>query len=434
VPATTIPREARIRALLDWLDGHGTRLARCRVVAVPGQGAGMVATEDMQEDDEILFVPRELWLTVKTRHTPYGRVLRHVEKSASFLPGGMSRLALLLALERERPDSYFAPYLAELPSPSIPDGLPEEDLAELQSAEAAAWVVEQRDEAAREHALLAETLPARFPDLFPEGLFGLDTWRWAYGHSLQRSFSVDIDGEEVWVQVPGMGFCNHDAQAHNTYYAEEDGWLFEAGRPWRAGEAITIDYGSDKSSLDFFLYYGFVPPANPNDRVRIRLALDPADPDHGAKRAALDESGLRDECLLGADGEVPTSFLDAATLCGLDSAAFHDDDWDWEDPRHERRTLDALAAALRDRLAALPTSVAEDLALLDDPARQGFDRAMVAYRLAFKEVLVSAAESIERRSEDLRVGAREPNEVVPDPEEDGVYELAVFEIPWPPRG
>ncbi len=147
----------------------------------------------------------------------------------------------------------------------------------------------------------------------------------------------------------------------------------------------------------------------------------------------LEESGLRDECVVGADGVLPTSFLDGAILCGLDHEAFHDDGWSWEDPVHEPRTLDALAAGVRTQADALPTSLAEDGALLAGSTLQDFDRAIVAYRHAFKALLASAADGMERQAAELRAGTREPQAVVPDADESGVYEMVSVDLPWPPE-
>ena len=81
-----------------------------------------------------------------------------------------------------------------------------------------AWIDEQTAESSTESTGLRAWLAERQPDApRPSNA----AWAWALGHVMQRTFSVDHEGDEVWVLVPGMDLCNHADDPNAQYYAEE---------------------------------------------------------------------------------------------------------------------------------------------------------------------------------------------------------------------
>ncbi|MDJ0976065.1 MAG: SET domain-containing protein-lysine N-methyltransferase [Planctomycetota bacterium] len=423
----TAPPATPLAALLDWLDAHGAVLPGCRAAPVPGMGVGLIASHDLAVGDVILSIPPALWMTRKSKHTRFGPVIAFAEAEQLF-SHTMSRLALLLLLERAMPDSFFAPYLASLDTPSMPFDVAPDGPASPQSADLVAWVQEQARTTVEECLRLGAMLPAKFPDLVPPDAFHLESWRWAYGHAVQRSFSVDIDEEEVWVMVPGMDLCNHSSTVRNGYYAEEHGWQLEATRAWRKGEQIHIHYGPEKTSADFFLYYGFVPEPNPNDRVTLELVLDSSDPCHAEKTAALDVLGLSSSCRVGPDGVLPPAFRNAAVLWSLDASAFRADRLDFSDPRYEAAALERVAGAIDAHIDALPTTLADD-----EEALAGSELAydlwpIVAYRVAFKRVLEGARVGLRQHVGRLRAGHAVPNDPQPG-EAEGTHALVTVKVP-----
>lgn len=418
---------APLRALLDWLDRHGAVLPGCRAEPISGMGIGLVAARDLEVGDLILSIPPALWMTRKTKHTRYGPVLAFAQEEGLY-SHSMSELALLLLLERRTPDSFFAPYLAALDAPSMPFDVALEGPGAVQSDDLVGWVQEQARTTVEECLRLGAMLPARFPDQVPAGAFTVDAWRWAYGHAVQRSFSVDIEDEEVWVMVPGMDLCNHSSLVRNGYYAEADGWQLEATQPWRAGDQIRIHYGPEKTSADFFLYYGFVPEPNPNDRITLQLTLAPEDPNHDEKEAALEVLGLSTTCRVGADGILPAAFRNACVLWSLDATTFRSDTIDFSDPRHEARGLELVAAALHRHGERLPTRLEHDEALLTAETAAPADRPALAYRIAFKRTLAAAEASLRARAQGLRDGRLMPNDPAPG-EAEGTHALLTVQVP-----
>jgi len=156
-----------------------------------------------------------------------------------------------------------------------------------------------------------------------------------------------------------------------------------------------------------------VPAENRNDRVALRLGLDPTDPDREAKEAALEVLGLDRECLLAADGVLPTAFANAAVLWHLASADFRTEATDFRHPRFESRALTRIADALEETLANHPTTLEDDSATLPSIPGEGWRRPLVAYRVAYKRVLHEAHDAIRARAAGLRDGTVTPGEDVP---------------------
>ncbi len=331
-------------ALLAWLRDHGSRFPGSAPATIEGMGLGLTAATDLAIEDPILFVPRDLWLTRKTTHTAQHALLESLPEDR--LPHTMVRLALLLVLEREEPDSFFRPYLDSLGEPTLPGVLTTQQRELLAGLPLLGWIEEQHTSFASEWRDLHAWLGTAHPDAAARCGNDPRVWSWALGHVMQRCFSVDLEGDEVWVIVPGMDLCNHADEPNAQYFAEDDGWYLEATRPIPRGEQITIRYGSTKTSTDLLLYYGFVTPRNSNDRIKLTLELAPDDPDAAEKRAAIDVLGLTTESLVDASGHVPTAFLNAVILWGLESAAFRNEAPDLEDDKLAVAALERVAEAV----------------------------------------------------------------------------------------
>ena len=390
-------------------------------------GTGMVASRDLEEEDRILTIPRSLWITRKLRRTRYKAVHDWAHEKGLF-SHSMARLALLLLLEHQDPDSFFRPYFDALGDPTLPTTLTPSELAEVQDPKLAGWIREQADTLAQDCVRLATRLPARFPDLVGPDTVREDRWHWAYGHAVQRTFTVDHEGDEVWVMLPGMDLCNHASDMRNGYYVDDDAWHLEATDPVERGAPITINYGSNKNSADFLLYYGFVPEGNANDRVHLQLELDTEDPDHAEKLAAIDVLGLDTECHVGADGLIPTSFLNALVLWSLDHETFAAGGKDFRSPAFDAPACLHLARALETVLSAYPTSISADEQALRQASFGDWRRALIQYRIGYKRLLRDAAAALRQHANRRVVGIAERTERRAD-EDRARYALLDVSVP-----
>lgn len=392
-----IPDE--LQHLLTWLQRHGARFDACEARPVPGRGIGLVATRVLEQGEEILFVPRQLWLTRKTRHASCGPLIELAHERGLFAHT-MGRLAFLLALESLDPNAFFRPYFDALREPTLPFALADDERAALQGLRFAAWVDTQGRELEEEWSKLSALLHEAAPGSPLAAGFTRDVYAWAYGHVIERSFTVDHEGDEVWVMVPGMDLCNHVSGAPKSYYTQPEGWILESGRHLADGEPICISYGDDKTSRHFLLYYGFIFEGNPNDTLTMRVDV-PTDTELDAARSALIEGlGLVTRCRVDPQTEVPRVFLNALLIASMDDASFADaaspdgSPPDWSDPVHTRRALELIEATLQARLDALPTTLDDDRELLASGSLpEGLDR-YVRYRVVCKTLLAGVRDRV----------------------------------------
>jgi hypothetical protein len=424
---TPTPAAGPKAALLRWLEQHGARFPGCAPVEVPGMGTGLVASRDLAVDDTVLSIPRNLWFTRKSRHVRYAPVLTYALEKELF-SHSMARLALLLLLERQDPKSFFRPYLDALPDPTLPVTLTPAEQAELQEPQLGEWIEEQGTTVRTDCTRLREALPARFPESIRADTITPETWLWAYGHAVQRTFSVDLEGEEVWVLLPGMDLCNHASSPQTGYFVDDAGWQLEATEAIPAGAPVTISYGPTKNSADFFLYYGFVPEDNPNDRVRLQLRLDPADRDHADKQAAVEVLGLDTECYVAEDGVIPTSFLNAVVLWSLDHETFATGGKDFQSPEFDAPAYLHLARTLEGRLSEFATTLAADEQQLEHVGFAGWRRHLILYRIAYKRLLRDAAAAMRRHANRRVVGVATRAQRLAD---EDTARYALFDVPVP---
>ncbi len=384
---------------------------------------GLVATRPIEPDASVVIIPSSIWFTRKTPHTRH----RPIVDAAQVLPlfsHSMSRLALLLALEHRDPDSFYRPYLDALGAPTVPYELTASERDALQGLPPADWIDEQRALADTECAALSRYLQESADSAALEPAL----WRWAYGHVMQRTFSVDIDEEEVWVMIPGVDLCNHADEPNTEFFAEEEGWTLASTRAIEAGEQISIRYGRVKTSADLLLEYGFVTPDNPHDRFRLELQLADDDPDHAEKLAAIGLLGLRTDALVGPDGSVPSAFLHAAILWSLDSETFRSPAPDVTAAARAIAALERVADAISNALACSPTTIEQDDESLRVASLSGWHGAFTLYRLNAKRLMSASASAIRQRIVDIETHGWRPTDVVEDAP-DGRDAVATVVVP-----
>lgn len=154
--------------------------------------------------------------------------------------------------------------------------------------------------AAREAEARRDSVTKAAPALlaaFPERLSrcGAEDLRWAYSMLFSRLVRLDdLDGGALalvpWADLlntrPGAGaFLTYDAALRSVVLRPE--------RAYAEGEQVFVSYG-ERSSAEYLLSYGFVPPAgNPHESVDVAVALQRSDPQRAAKGAALARRGLQ---------------------------------------------------------------------------------------------------------------------------------------------
>jgi len=136
---------------------------------------------------------------------------------------------------------------------------------------------------------------------------------------------------------------------------------------------------------------------------------------------------LRTETLVDQTGMLPSVFLHAAVLFGLDPAAFHAAEPDVTDPARAVRALAGVRTAVKDALAAFPTGLAEDRALQAASTGSGWLPAILQYRINAKQRHLDVIAGLEARIAEIERTGWHPSDVVPE-DPDGRHGIATVRV------
>jgi histone-lysine N-methyltransferase SETD3 len=307
---------------------------------------GVVAMRPIAAGSEIAQVPRSALVSVETALA--GLAVRQLRTAAVEGMTQLTQLALWLLVERRDPGSALRPYLDILPRsfPDFPINVAPAELALLDRTLTGAKLDHQRAMLESDHARLEIDVP-----WFRS--FSFDDFVWARLCVTSRAFGLVIDGHETKLLVPFVDMLNHASGAHTRRTYDDDAQVLRlfARRAYQPGEEVFVSYGR-RSNTDLLLQYGFCMDDNDADQAvlgsteQFRVSRDPSEPIAQHMLAKL------------------------RAVCGDEAAA-----------------RAALADAARAALAEFPTTIAEDEAMLADPALATHARNFVRARLGEKRVL-----------------------------------------------
>ena len=191
-----------------------------------------------------------------------------------------TRLAIALLSERVRPDSFFRPYISNLPFEFL--GVPMFfNSTEFEMIQDPSLMQKQIE---RCKFLLEFTNEALIPltrtslDPFSGYKPSVDSFGWAFAAAASRAFrSKNFTSEEGGGQVliPMLDLISHANEPNCEIVLNEEKSVYEliTLRPIEEGEEILISYGP-LSNEEFFGDYGFSVDDNDNDELLFKL--DPA--------------------------------------------------------------------------------------------------------------------------------------------------------------
>lgn len=381
------------------LDAPGVR---CAVELTPdGRGGNtLVASRAVAAGDELARVPSELLLTAHRSGVVGGLIgqtdatwdaagdLREEVGPEAFARGATWDVRLAVALFEATAGAggpFWDAYRSLLPTAAQivhPLALP---AAALEAVQDDALVARVRARA----ALLQSLYPALHTrDVHPAtssyaargAPIGRVPFPLPYFYALVVSRCYSMADGETFAFVPFLDMCDHEARPAAEFEGSDGGFVLRALRAVPAGGAVTICYGEDYGSSRLFEQYGFAPSCGAaadaaalRELVRRDEAAGVAALDAGAVEAL--RSSMRESRLWTA--ERADALLGALTEDGKDAAAV---------------APGQLLEAVRRRIDALPTSLAEDLTQLDEQAASSQMVAVLGYRIVRKRQLAFAEE------------------------------------------
>jgi hypothetical protein len=403
-------------AFVEWLQAHGTYLSPKATWGRPRHplaiadettddgepsGRGLVAVKGLTQGEAMFQLPKEL--------------IVNKERAVELVPGldretdEFIAIAVLLVQERSKGDgSFWKPYLDILPRDEELNALfrwSEEDFEPLKASPTVAAAKSLRAKLRAEFEAMEEALFTGDRASFPEDVFTLDAWEWAFAVLFSRA--IFLQKESAIALVPYADLINHSPFV-STYIDMQAELLtgekyvsLYTDRPYNKMDQVFVTYGP-KSNAELLVSYGFLVERNPYDAVDLATYPSTADPLYGEKVAFLASCGVDGPVDFPLYGDrYPMELIEFLRLCVCDADQIGSADFgNYVSEENESAAARALCDACEAALAAYPHTIEEDRALMADKALYRTlsvkARCAIRQRLGEKLILQRTMNNVER--------------------------------------
>lgn len=280
-------------ALQKWLSESGLPPQKMAIERVEVGERGLVALKNIRKGEKLLFVPPSLFITADSEWScpEAGDVLKQ-----NSVPDWPLLATYLISEASLMKSSRWSNYISALPQQ--PYSLLYWTRAELdrylEASQIRERAVERVNNVTGTYNDLRHRIFTKYPDLFPEEVFNMVTFKWSFGILFSRLVRLPSMEGKVAL-VPWADMLNHSCEVETflDYDKSSQGVVFTTDRPYQPGEQVFISYGK-KSNGELLLSYGFVPRegTNPRDSVELLLSLKKSDKCYKEKTEALRKHGL----------------------------------------------------------------------------------------------------------------------------------------------
>ncbi|KAK4845530.1 hypothetical protein QYF36_006169 [Acer negundo] len=280
-------------ALQRWLSDSGLPQQKMGIEKVEVGERGLVALKNIRKGEKLLFVPPSLVITPDSQwgYPEAGEVLKQYS-----VPDWPLLAILLISEASLQKSSRWSNYISALPRQ--PYSLLYWTRAELdrylEASQIRERAIERITNVIGTYNDLRLRIFSKYPDIFPEEVFNLETFKWSFGILFSRLVRLPSMGGRVAL-VPWADMLNHNCEVETflDYDKSTKGIVFTTDRQYQPGEQVFISYGR-KSNGELLLSYGFVPRegTNPGDSVELSLSLKKSDICYKEKLEALRKHGL----------------------------------------------------------------------------------------------------------------------------------------------
>ncbi|KAJ0986909.1 hypothetical protein J5N97_005265 [Dioscorea zingiberensis] len=279
--------------LQKWLSDSGLPPQKMSIQRVDIGERGLVALKNIRKGEKLLFVPPSLVITADSEWgcKEAGDVLQRYS-----VPDWPLLATYLISEASLMNTSRWNRYISALPRQ--PFSLLYWTRLELDAYLVASHIRERAIERITDVTDTYNDLRARIfskhPNLFPEEVYNMETFRWSFGILFSRLVRLpSMDGRVAL--VPWADMLNHSSEVETflDYDKSSQGIVFTTDKAYQPGEQVFISYGK-KSNGELLLSYGFVPKegTNPNDSVDLLLSIKKSDKCYQEKLLALQKHGL----------------------------------------------------------------------------------------------------------------------------------------------
>ncbi|KAK0590324.1 hypothetical protein LWI29_025386 [Acer saccharum] len=280
-------------ALQRWLSDSGLPPQKMGIEKVDVGERGLVALKNIRKGEKLLFVPPSLVITSDSQwgYPEAGEVLKQYS-----VPDWPLLAIYLISEASLQKSSRWSNYISALPRQ--PYSLLYWTRAELdrylEASQIRERVIERITNVIGTYNDLRLRIFSKYPNIFPEEVFNLETFKWSFGILFSRLVRLPSMGGRVAL-VPWADMLNHNCEVETflDYDKSTKGIVFTTDRQYQPGEQVFISYGR-KSNGELLLSYGFVPRegTNPSDSVELSLSLKKSDKCYKEKLEALRKHGL----------------------------------------------------------------------------------------------------------------------------------------------
>ncbi|KAG6572214.1 Ribulose-1,5 bisphosphate carboxylase/oxygenase large subunit N-methyltransferase, chloroplastic, partial [Cucurbita argyrosperma subsp. sororia] len=281
-------------ALQKWLSQSGLPDQKMAIQRVDVGERGLVALKNVRKGEKLLFVPPSLVISADSEWScpEAGEVLKR-----NSVPDWPLIATYLISEASLMKSSRWNNYISALPRQpySLLYWTREELDRYLEASEIRERAIERITNVVGTYNDLRDRIFSKYPELFPEEVFNIETFKWSFGILFSRLVRLpSMDGKVAL--VPWADMLNHNCEVETflDYDKASQGVVFTTDRAYQPGEQVFISYGK-KSNGELLLSYGFVPKegTNPSDSVELLLSLKKSDKCYKEKLEALKKHGLR---------------------------------------------------------------------------------------------------------------------------------------------
>ncbi|KAF5726536.1 ribulose-1 5 bisphosphate carboxylase/oxygenase [Tripterygium wilfordii] len=280
-------------ALQRWLSESGLPPQKMSIQRVDVGERGLVALKNIRKGEKLLFVPPSLVVTGDSEwsSTEAGEILKKYS-----VPDWPLLATYLISEASLQKSSRWNNYISALPRQpySLLYWTREELDRYLEASQIRERAIERITNVVETYNDLSLRIFSKYPHIFPEEVFNLETFKWSFGILFSRLVRLpSMDGRVAL--VPWADMLNHSCEVETflDYDKSSKGVVFTTNRQYEPGEQVFISYGK-KSNGELLLSYGFVPKegTNPSDSVELSLSLNKPDRCYKEKLEALTKHGL----------------------------------------------------------------------------------------------------------------------------------------------
>lgn len=364
-------------------------------------GRGLVAVKPILQGELLFEVPEKCLMTKE-------RAIEEVQGLPSDVDD-YAAIAVLLIQERERGErSFWKPYIGILPTASELIPLftwPEDELRLLEGSPTVAAAKSLKAKVQTDYNALEERLFSKNRECFPENVFTLAAWQWAFSILFTRA--VMLSAEKLIALVPYADLLNHNPfcstyiDIGRDFFSGTRNAVLYTDRQYGKMDQVFTTYGP-KSNADLLLLYGFVVERNPYDSVDVTVSLQKDDPLWERKRQYLEASGVKPVTKFPLYRDrYPVELIEFLRFCVADEKEMDTADFgQYINEANETLVAKALIEACRDAIASYPQTIEDDEKLMADRALyqtlEQKHRWAIRQRLSEKRILRRTMVNIER--------------------------------------